>query len=236
MSPQTSLVNPLPSLVQTKNPDGTPLPIEEAERECFILTIGSQDTNSALISAFVNLLLHYPAAYAKLRQEIAECDRNNRLSSPVVKYEETTKMPYFMACVQETLRFAPPVSLALPRHAPAGGMLINDTWIPETTELASNPFVIHRNRDVFGLDADCFRPERWLEEDADRLKKMHKYFFAFGYGSRRCIGKHIALFTAQKFLVQVSATRHPWLFCSLFLHSYSSPFFLFFSFSFFFPR
>lgn len=108
-----------------------------------------------------------------------------------------------MACVQETLRFAPPVSLALPRYAPAGGMTFGGIWVPETVELAANPYVIHRNRQIFGTDADIFRPERWLE-DSSEVKSIHKYFFAFGYGSRRCIGKNIALFTAQKLLVQVS--------------------------------
>lgn len=119
-------------------------------------------------------------------------------------------MPYFQACVHETLRIAPPVSLALPRHAAAGGLFINDVYIPESAELASNPYVIHRDRDVFGQDADLFRPSRWIDGDADKLKAMKKYFFAFGYGSRRCAGKNIALFTAQKFLVQVWFTPlHP---------------------------
>ena len=166
------------------------------------MTVGSQDTNSAFISAFIDLLLQHPESYIRLTDQIGEYDRNGRLSSSIVSYEETVQLPYFMACVQETLRFTPPVSLALPRYAPAGGMLINNVWVPEKTELAANPFVLHRNRDFFGADASAFRPDRWLE-DSSKTKAMQKYFFAFGYGSRRCIGKNIALFTAQKFLVQV---------------------------------
>lgn len=35
-----------------------------------------------------------------------------------------------------------------------------------------NTWVAHRNRDVFGSDADEFRPERWLDYDKHRLSVM----------------------------------------------------------------
>lgn len=35
-----------------------------------------------------------------------------------------------------------------------------------------NPYVVHRSRQVFGEDADFFRPERWLEGDE---KIMNRY-------------------------------------------------------------
>ncbi|KEF55889.1 uncharacterized protein A1O9_07469 [Exophiala aquamarina CBS 119918] len=36
-----------------------------------------------------------------------------------------------------------------------------------------NSWVAHRNKDVFGADADTYRPERWLES-AKRASKMEK--------------------------------------------------------------
>lgn len=176
--------------------------LEDAEHECFVFTVGSQDTSAALISAFVDYILQDPSAYTKLLAEIDGFERNGQISSPVVSYEETAKMPYFLACVQETLRLSPSVSMILPRYVPSGGLFIDGIWLSEGTEVAANPYVVHRNRDVFGMDADVFRPERWLEDPA-RVRQMNKYFFAFGYGSRRCLGKNLALFEAQKFCVQV---------------------------------
>ena len=193
----------LHSFLETKDVDGSRMSHEEAERQCFIFTVGGQDTSAAFISAFVNLVLENPAVNSKLMSEIALFEQLGKLSSPVARYDETVAMPFFMACVHETLRYIPSVSMLLPRFAPEPGMLIEGIWVPGTAELAANPFVIHRNRKIFGLDANTFRPERWLGDPND-VRQMHKYSLAFGYGSRKCLGKNVALFESQKFCVEVS--------------------------------
>ena len=35
-------------------------------------------------------------------------------------------------------------------------------------------WVLHRDREVFGDDADIYRPERWLEEDTKTMNR-HMY-------------------------------------------------------------
>ena len=40
-------------------------------------------------------------------------------------------MPYFTACVKETLRMFPPTPIILPRYVRKGGLSLNNTWIPE---------------------------------------------------------------------------------------------------------
>ena len=190
------------SLLHTTHTDGRQFTLEEAEHQCFILTVGSQDTSAAFISAFLHYILTHEQAYRRLVEEIDAFDRSGRLSQPVT-YEETEHMPYFLACVKEALRLSPSVSMILPRYAPEGGMYLGDTWVPESVEVAANPYVIHRDRGIYGEDAEEFRPERWMEHPA-KIQLMKKYFLAFGYGSRRCLGKNIALFESQKFIIQVS--------------------------------
>lgn len=180
--------------------------LEEAERECFIMTVGAQDTSASFVSAFVHFILQNPSKHAALIAEIDQYEEESRLSKPVARYDETTQMPYFMACCSEALRLSPSVSMVLPRFAPEG-FEINGVRVTSKTELAANPYVIHRNEEIFGADPEEFRPERWLENPA-RVKVMNKYMFAFGFGSRRCIGKNIALFECQKFCVQVSRARY----------------------------
>ncbi|KAL8833986.1 MAG: hypothetical protein Q9170_003988 [Blastenia crenularia] len=162
----------------------------------------AQDTTSAFMSAFVDHILRHPAIKERLIEEIDRFDRDGRLSVPVARYDETVAMPYFMACCRETLRLSPSVSMVLPRKVSPGGMFVGGDWIPDCTEVSANPFVLHRNREVFGEDAECFKPERWLDDTA-KVRLMEKYFFAFGYGSRKCIGRYLAVFEAQKFFVQV---------------------------------
>ena len=35
-----------------------------------------------------------------------------------------------------------------------------------------NPWVVHRDRDVFGEDAEFFRPDRWLQEDTHDMSTI----------------------------------------------------------------
>jgi cytochrome P450 len=57
-----------------------------------------------------------------------------------------------------------------------------------------NPWVAHRNTEVFGRDAEDFVPERWDQEQTsqERLVAMEQYNLAFGAGSRTCVGRHIS--------------------------------------------
>ncbi|KAL8989548.1 MAG: hypothetical protein Q9177_001584 [Variospora cf. flavescens] len=187
---------------------GERISLQAAEYECFVFTVGAQDTTAAFMSAFVDHVLRNPAVKQRLLEEIDNFDGRGRLSFPVVRYEETTAMPYFMACCQEVLRVSPSVSMILPRYVSPGGIAVGDVTVQDHVEISANPFVIHRSQNVFGQDADAFNPDRWLD-DPERVRTMKKYFFAFGYGSRKCIGKNLAVFEAQKFFVQVLQTIAP---------------------------
>jgi cytochrome P450 len=38
------------------------------------------------------------------------------------------------------------------------------------TVIGANPWVVHRNTEVFGADAAMFRPDRWLKEDTGNMR------------------------------------------------------------------
>lgn len=48
-------------------------------------------------------------------------------------------------------------------------------WTAKLTLLqkvvGANPWVIHRNREVYGEDVEDFRPDRWLKEDTGDMRK-----------------------------------------------------------------
>lgn len=136
--------------------------LEDSKLQCYQFTIAGQDTTAGLISGLVSCILSSAAVHSKLLAEIATFEQQRKISQPIVHFDETANMPFFMACVHETLRVAPPTPVILPRYVSKEGMVINGIWVPEKTELAANPYIIHRNKEVFGSDADIFRPERWL--------------------------------------------------------------------------
>ena len=166
--------------------------------------IASQDSTAAFVAAFINNLIQHPHIYKKLNDEISAFEREAKLSSPVVKFTETNTMPFFLACAKETLRLNPSTPIILPRRVSKGGMVLNGIRVPEDSEIGANPYIIHRDKEIFGEDADTFRPERWFE-DPERSRLMDKYILAWGYGSRMCLGKNIAQVETHKLLVQVSA-------------------------------
>ncbi|KAF8855018.1 putative cytochrome P450 oxidoreductase [Acephala macrosclerotiorum] len=103
------------------------------------------------------------------------------------------------AVIKEALRLHPATGLGLQRCVPAAGTLLCGRMFPGGTTVGINAWVAHRNTSVYGPDADKWRPERWLEIEADgRGAEVEQYFLAFGLGSRTCIGKNISFLELNK--------------------------------------
>jgi len=45
----------------------------------------------------------------------------------------------------------------------------------EKSVVGVNTWVAHYNKQIFGTDADKYRPERWLE-NTEQVSKMERYF------------------------------------------------------------
>ncbi|CAG8904564.1 unnamed protein product [Penicillium egyptiacum] len=191
----------LDNILNAKNPDGSTITLDEVKTECFVLMVAASDTTAAFFCGFIRYVLQTPGVYDKLMTEIDDYDRRGLLRHPVPLYDEVKDMPYFSACYKETMRYQPSTPMIIPRYVSDGGMTLHNQYIPAGTEIGANPYVVHRNRRVFGDDAHDFRPERWLE-DPERAALMDKCILTWGYGSRICLGKNIALLETYKLLVQ----------------------------------
>uniref|UniRef100_A0A0D2Y3I0 Pisatin demethylase n=1 Tax=Fusarium oxysporum (strain Fo5176) TaxID=660025 RepID=A0A0D2Y3I0_FUSOF len=112
-------------------------------------------------------------------------------------------MNNLQACIKEALRMHPAVSYPLERVVPPGGARLCGEYLPGGTIVGVNAAVIHRERDIFGQDADTFQPERWLHSSEERIKLMDRHNLAFGAGARTCIGKNISIMEMSKFVPQV---------------------------------
>lgn len=104
------------------------------------------------------------------------------------------------------MRVHPGVAMLLERYVPDTGLkLPNDDFVPPGTSVGINPFVVNRNKAVWGVDADEFRPERWLQAPGEsdtafqeRLRLFNATDLTFGGGSRMCLGRHLALLETYK--------------------------------------
>lgn len=67
-----------------------------------------------------------------------------------------------------------------------------------------------RNTEVFGADAEVFRPERFLDCDAElRVYRLRAVDLAFGHGRWLCLGKTLAMIELNKIFVEVCCLPPP---------------------------
>jgi len=140
------------------------------------------DTTAISTRSIIYYLLKNPQCKQKLVEEIDTLRRQGQLSDPVT-LSEADKMPYLQAVMYEALRMHPAVGMSLPRTTPQGGATVAGRYIPAGTVVGANPWVVHRNKEIYGDDVESFRPERWMTE---KNGDMHRFFFAFGSGARMC--------------------------------------------------
>ena len=180
--------------------------MEDVSTECLMLMVAALDSTAGLISPLINNVIQNPVVYQRLMEEIGEREQFTAFTRPVATYDETCRMPYFMACIQETIRFTPSIPVILPRYATKDGFYLHDIWIPEGTEIGANPYVINRDTKIFGEDSHLFRPERWLQ-GPDKVREMERNIFTFGHGVRSCLGSRFARLETQKLALQVCIRR-----------------------------
>lgn len=116
---------------------------------------------------------------------------------PVVSYREASKLPYLSAVIREAMRLHPSVGMILPRGVPLTGATLVDEkgkkhFMSAGVEIGFNPWIMQRDPDIFP-DPEAFKPERWIDADADNLARMNRAWIAFGAGRHSCSGQHISM-------------------------------------------
>jgi hypothetical protein len=135
------------------------------------------DTTAISLRSMFYYLCKNPRCYTRVVGEIDSRDSEGKLSE-IVTFAESNQMKYLQACMKEAMRLHPAVGMLLERIVPVDGTMIAGRWIPEGTIVGANPWVLARDKKVYGEDSDAYRPERWLEADEKALKLMERNFLA----------------------------------------------------------
>ncbi|KAF5001839.1 hypothetical protein FDECE_10828 [Fusarium decemcellulare] len=165
--------------------------------------LAGADTTAITLRAIFDFLLQNPRTLKKLEQEILAADFDK---TEIVAYNSARAQPYLDAVIRESMRMHPGVGMLLERYVPDSGLTLPDgSFVPPGTGVGLSPYIIGRNKGVWGQDADEFRPERWLQRDDEdseayqqRLRRMNAADLTFGGGSRICIGRNLALLEVYK--------------------------------------
>ncbi|RYP55779.1 hypothetical protein DL771_012370 [Monosporascus sp. 5C6A] len=176
----------------------------EAEMDLSIQMPAGTETSITTIRGILMYLMISPRVYQKLKKEIADGIHDGRISSPI-KNSEAKALPYLQAVIIEGMRMAPPLVFGFAKEVPPGGDIICGKAVPAGTEVYVNPMSLMRDQDVFGHDAEIFRPERFIDcNDDTKAKRMKVVDLNFGYGRWLCLGKALAWIELNKIFVEVS--------------------------------
>lgn len=135
------------------------------------------DTTAITLSAIMYNLMKHSRTWKCLQQEIDAAAREGRISDPI-KFKEAQELPNLQAVIKEALRIHHATGLPMQRVVPAEGTTIAGRFIPGHSTVGINAWVAHRNKQIYGIDASEWRPERWLKIEADgRSAEVEKYFF-----------------------------------------------------------
>ena len=145
------------------------------------------DTTEALISFFLAHLVMNPRCYRRVQDEVdAVVGKKGEL-----RREHLDRLSYTRACMREALRLESPAQvLALTPTSDSGAPVVigkgRYAIYPGQSALILVPD-LHRDPEVWGDDAEQFRPERMLDDEFDKLPRNS--YKPFGHGVRGCIGK-----------------------------------------------
>lgn len=179
-------------------------PIELRSQLLNILLAG-RDTTASTLSWFISIMAN-PAnknIYKQLRTQILE-EFGTYAQPREITFERLKQSQYLQWCINETLRLFPIVPLngrgaVKDTVLPSGGGKDGKSpiYVKAGTEVAYSVHVMHRNKDLWGPDADEFIPERWAK------RRPGWEYLPFNGGPRICIGQQFALTEIAYVLVRL---------------------------------
>ncbi|KAI1120336.1 cytochrome P450 alkane hydroxylase [Nemania abortiva] len=177
------------------------------------LLVGGRDTTACTLSWVFFLLVRHPRVMEKLRSEISALD----VKEEDLRRVDLRNLNYLHKVLKETLRLYPPVPIdtrtstkttILPTGGGPDGK--SPVLVPKGTAIGYSMYTIHRRPDLYGMDAEIFRPERWDEDlplFRDRTTQNYGYL-PFGIAPRTCLGKDFAL-TEAAYIITRIFKRYP---------------------------
>ncbi|KAL2282300.1 hypothetical protein FJTKL_10922 [Diaporthe vaccinii] len=167
-------------------------PIELRSQLMHILLAG-RDTTASMLGWLFFLLARDPARYKKLRNIVIE-EFGTFARPKEITFARLKACQYLQQCNNETLRLYPVVPInsrwaykdtVLPTGGGPNGT--DPVFVPKNSAVDYCVYVTQRRKDIWGPDADEFRPERW------EGRKVGWEYLPFNGGPRICLGQQFAL-------------------------------------------
>ncbi|KAM5352762.1 hypothetical protein ACJ41O_005484 [Fusarium nematophilum] len=185
--PSVERMDLLARLMEGRDEKGEPLGREELTAEALTQLIAGSDTTSNSSCALLYHVTRTPGVLEKLQ---AELDEAIPADVAVPTFDMVRDLPYLAAVINETLRYHSTSGIGLPRQIPENspGVTLLGHFFPPGSVLSVPTYSIHHSTEIWGPDADDFKPERWDDVTA----RQKNAFIPFSHGPRACVGRNVA--------------------------------------------
>ena len=174
----------------------------ELRSQLLNILLAGRDTTASLLGWLFFALARQPHLYTKLRNTILE-DFGTYNAPSEITFTKLKSCQYLQFCMNEALRVYPVVPMNSRRAAkdttlPLGGGPdgLSKMYVKKGEQVDYSVHVLHRRKDLWGPDAEEFKPERWAS------RKPGWEYLPFNGGPRICIGRKFqSLLSYDLFLI-----------------------------------
>jgi cytochrome P450 len=175
----------------------------ELRSQLLNILLAGRDTTAGLLGWTFYVLARHPAAYAKLRKIVLDAFGTYEHPRDIT-FTNLKACSHLQHVLSEILRLYATVPMnsrratkdtTLPRGGGPDGL--SPVYIKRDQEVNYAVHVMHRRTDIWGADANEFRPERW------EGRKLGWEFLPFNGGPRICLGQQFALTEAGFVIVRL---------------------------------
>ncbi|KAH8596265.1 putative cytochrome P450 alkane hydroxylase [Bisporella sp. PMI_857] len=176
--------------------------------------LAGRDTTACCLTWALRLLVKHQDVLAKLRKEIKRIVGVG-VNAQHPDRHDLKKMRYLSYVLKEVLRLYPSVPInnrgcAKTTLLPIGGGKdgTSPVLVRAGQPVGYCPYVMHRRKELYGNDAEKFRPERWDPEENNEvnLKSIGWGWLPFNGGPRVCLGQEFALLESSYVIVRLLQT------------------------------
>ncbi|KAH7381094.1 putative cytochrome P450 alkane hydroxylase [Cadophora sp. MPI-SDFR-AT-0126] len=166
--------------------------------ELLNILLAGRDTTAGLLSNTFHVLARRPDIWSNLRSDI------DQLEGKRPDYETLRNMKYLKFVLNESLRLYPSVpgnarfankNTTIPTGGGPDGK--SPVFIPKGGAVVYSTYSMHRRKDLYGEDADQYKPERW------ETLRVGWGYLPFNGGPRICVGQQFALTEAGYTIVRM---------------------------------
>ncbi|EED13116.1 cytochrome P450 alkane hydroxylase, putative [Talaromyces stipitatus ATCC 10500] len=176
--------------------------------QCLNILLAGRDATACCLIWTLRLLVQHPHVLSKLRREVkGAVGVGLNASEPTIS--QLKELSYLTNVIKEVLRLYPSVpvnsrtAIRTTTLPTGGGPHGTDPILVHKGEAVGYcVYAMHRRKDIYGPDAEAFRPERW--EDQPLATKARGWaYLPFNGGPRACPGQEFALLETGYTIVRI---------------------------------